>query len=292
MNNETIIKMNIEQLNQFQLIELNGILAHFINAKMLNLSKVNINNASLMNKINMFFNNYFMYQMSHPTLIVVKTDNKHYKNYLTLQNDVIDNIDICINAMIERSIKIGQQLLEQQCNVKLTEVNEENKCNDEKLNREMQLLYDELMFGDDTIDDAHDLNRDVVNVNSKYIPTQQVHSNQLYLEYCVGSHRLCKQIMSNVFEQDLDFDMLVDLNIDCPCIKYECIKVTDFVNNNIKITCIKCKIEYDIQCLNISKAHWEINKQKRMVCGICCGHEQFNLVMFVDSLDEAPEINY
>ena len=101
------------------------------------------------------------------------------------------DIDNVTNVCIQNSIKIGIELITKQTKIPIIVANEEKKQETDDINKQFNVLSDELRFGDDTIEDSFNLNVNQTNIHHQYVcNANNINDKDKFRRYIMDSYKL------------------------------------------------------------------------------------------------------
>eukprot|EP01083_Nonionella_stella_P106029 305394_1 len=246
---------------------------------------------------------YFSFYLQHPILIVnvISTrDHGFYTKYKMITKDMFNTIVTTVLSIIDDAIAVGLELIGSDLNIDITDTLDVMNAQDADKNamerrKEITNLCDEIQFGDDTYEDGHDLDVQIVSIHNRANRNNncrdEIERKKHFASYIFGSYKLTKQIMDNLIRMMHACD---DLDTACPCIQYSrgvAICATDEVLESSLIQCVGCSIKYHVLCLNMVTTHQSKHMGENMICGICNGMKQFNLVEWIKGNRVRPDMD-
>lgn len=116
---------------------------------------------------------------------------------------------------------------------------------------------------------------------SEYITNTNNYRNNKSINFI--NHLVMTLSVNNQCLQNVNSMTVSNGIYDCGACRYRIFSNLDQQNNTNNgviptIACIGCRINYCIDCLTL-----KISSSKQMICGLCAGNKQINLVQFVEA---------
>eukprot|EP01084_Bolivina_argentea_P032193 59545_1 len=270
----------METMSKPQQKLINNIVSHYI---VTSFKKINCNvniKSTLISHLQSYLSMFFNFIVNVHDEIIIDNKHKSYSIYLSLLKDINTSINNKINIVINNNIDIGIKMYNNKNqNISQQIIDENNKSN-----VDVDRIINEIDNGQNVIISATDLNINKTNISESIQPNRKCESEtNNYNNYLLMIFFVNSQCLKNILS------LTIYINEECPICDYnkkECYNNNNNnCNNSIRetIECKGCKIEFCIQCISLKV---KVNPQNMMLCGLCAGNNQVNLVQFVTTVPD------